>query len=96
MTGPDIRAARPGELEQVGALWLEASRWLAGRGLDQWQYPPRRWRMAEAIEAGDCYLAFRALHVHENAIGTPYAAPRPRPAYLASRTFTPVPREGGG
>ncbi|MEU4352409.1 ectoine hydroxylase [Streptomyces sp. NPDC023838] len=26
-----------------------------------------------------------------NAIGTPYAAPRARPTYLASRTFTPVP-----
>ncbi|MFJ4323878.1 ectoine hydroxylase [Streptomyces tricolor] len=32
----------------------------------------------------------------ENAIGTPYAAPRPRPGYLASRTFTPVPRRDGG
>ncbi|MEU2059149.1 ectoine hydroxylase [Streptomyces sp. NPDC013455] len=31
----------------------------------------------------------------ENRIGTPYAAPRPRPAYLASRTFTPVPRRAG-
>ncbi|WP_329394719.1 phytanoyl-CoA dioxygenase family protein [Streptomyces melanogenes] len=28
----------------------------------------------------------------ENTIGTPYAAPRARPTYLASRTFTPVPR----
>ncbi|MGW0393058.1 ectoine hydroxylase [Streptomyces sp. NPDC003042] len=28
----------------------------------------------------------------ENRIGTPYAAPRPRPTYLASRSFTPVPR----
>ncbi|MET9448664.1 ectoine hydroxylase [Streptomyces cinerochromogenes] len=28
----------------------------------------------------------------ENPLGTPYTAPRPRPAYLASRTFTPVPR----
>ncbi|MEU2059150.1 GNAT family N-acetyltransferase [Streptomyces sp. NPDC013455] len=73
MTAPGIRAARPGELERVEALWLEASRWLAGRGLDQWQYPPRRWRMAEAIEAGDCYLAFQdgravaTITVHERA-----------------------------
>ncbi|MFF5531492.1 ectoine hydroxylase [Streptomyces cinerochromogenes] len=28
----------------------------------------------------------------ENTLGTPYAAPSPRPAYLASRTFAPVPR----
>ncbi|MEV5550763.1 ectoine hydroxylase [Streptomyces sp. NPDC052309] len=27
----------------------------------------------------------------ENRIGTPFAAPGPRPAYLASRDFTPVP-----
>lgn len=73
VAGLVVRAARPGELEQVEALWLEASRWLAGRGLDQWQYPPRRWRMEEAIEAGDCYLALRdgrpvaTLTVHERA-----------------------------
>ncbi len=28
----------------------------------------------------------------ENRIGTPYAAPRPRPTYVANRTFTRVPR----
>ncbi|MEU6669550.1 GNAT family N-acetyltransferase [Streptomyces sp. NPDC046727] len=55
-----IQAARPGDLEQVEALWMEARRWLAGRGLDQWQYPPRRWRWVEAIEAGDCHLVLRA------------------------------------
>ncbi|MEU1074591.1 MULTISPECIES: ectoine hydroxylase [unclassified Streptomyces] len=32
----------------------------------------------------------------ENPIGTPYAAPRARPAYLASRTFTPLPRLSAG
>ncbi|MFF1476757.1 GNAT family N-acetyltransferase [Streptomyces sp. NPDC058301] len=73
MTAPEVRAALPGDLDQVEGLWLEASRWLAGRGLDQWQYPPRRWRMEEAIEAGDCYLAFRddsavaTITVHERA-----------------------------
>ncbi|MGW0393053.1 GNAT family N-acetyltransferase [Streptomyces sp. NPDC003042] len=69
----DIRVARPEELDAVEGLWLEASRWLASRGLDQWQYPPRRWRMAEAVAAGDCHLAFADGHavatitVHERA-----------------------------
>ncbi len=66
-----IRAAQPHELDEVEVLWLEASRWLAARGLDQWQYPPRRWRMEEAIAAGDCSLVFHdgrviaTITVHE-------------------------------
>ncbi|MFH8612110.1 GNAT family N-acetyltransferase [Streptomyces sp. NPDC018029] len=54
-----IRPARVDELDRVEGLWLEASRWLASRGIDQWQYPPRRWRMEGAVRAGDCHLAFR-------------------------------------
>ncbi|MET9549241.1 GNAT family N-acetyltransferase [Streptomyces sp. NPDC006627] len=54
-----IRPARPDEVDRVEELWVEASRWLASKGLDQWQYPPRRRRMAGAVEAGDCHLAFR-------------------------------------
>ncbi|AZM51934.1 GNAT family N-acetyltransferase [Streptomyces sp. WAC 01529] len=54
-----IRPARRDELDRVEGLWLEASRWLASQGIDQWQYPPRRWRMEGAILAGDCHLAFR-------------------------------------
>ncbi|MEU5576153.1 GNAT family N-acetyltransferase [Streptomyces huasconensis] len=54
-----IRPAGSGELDRVEGLWLEASRWLASKGIDQWQYPPRRRRMAEAVRAGDCHLAFR-------------------------------------
>lgn len=30
----------------------------------------------------------------ENPLGVPYAAPRPRPGYLANREVTPVPRQG--
>ncbi|MFI9247525.1 hypothetical protein ACIGXF_34255 [Streptomyces sp. NPDC053086] len=50
MTAPGIRPARPGELEQVEALWLEASRRLAGRGLDQWlNSPPNAVCRAQAM-----------------------------------------------
>ncbi len=59
MSGLRIRPARHDELDRVEGLWLEASRWLASRGIDQWQYPPRRRRMAQAVGAGDCHLAFR-------------------------------------
>ncbi len=62
----DIRPARPDELSSVEGLWLEASRWLASRGLDQWQYPPRRYRMIEAIRARDCHL----VHLHSRLVGT--------------------------
>jgi len=54
-----IRAARPDELEVVEALLIEASEWLASRGIDQWQYPPHRDRIVNAIGRGECFLAFR-------------------------------------
>lgn len=53
-----IRPARPDELGEVVGLWSEASRWLASQGRDQWQYPPRRWRMEAAVQDRECYLAF--------------------------------------
>ncbi|WP_052862863.1 GNAT family N-acetyltransferase [Streptomyces niger] len=59
MSALDIRPARPDELDTVEGLWVEASRWLASKGSDQWQYPPRRRRMAEAIRARECHLAYR-------------------------------------
>ena len=53
-----IRAARPNELEVVEGLLIEASKWLASRGIDQWQYPPHRDRIVRAIRQGECFLAF--------------------------------------
>ncbi|WP_409236723.1 GNAT family N-acetyltransferase [Streptomyces sp. PA5.6] len=53
-----IRAGRPDELGIVEALLREASAWLASRGIDQWQYPPHRDRITEALKRGVCYLAF--------------------------------------
>ncbi|MFJ9508432.1 GNAT family N-acetyltransferase [Streptomyces anulatus] len=54
-----IRAGRPDELSAVESLLSEASAWLASRGIDQWQYPPHRDRITEALERGVCFLAFR-------------------------------------
>lgn len=58
MTELHIRVARPHELDVVESLLREASTWLASRGIDQWQYPPHRDRIAAALERGDCFLAF--------------------------------------
>ncbi|MFC8655623.1 GNAT family N-acetyltransferase [Streptomyces parvus] len=53
-----IRAGHPDELGAVESLLREASAWLASRSIDQWQYPPHRDRIAEALERGVCFLAF--------------------------------------
>ncbi|MFG2639038.1 GNAT family N-acetyltransferase [Streptomyces sp. NPDC048362] len=53
-----IRPARLEELDTVEALLQEASEWLASRGIDQWQYPPHRDRIAAALKQGVCFLAF--------------------------------------
>ncbi|MFD5903151.1 GNAT family N-acetyltransferase [Streptomyces microflavus] len=52
-----VRAGRPDELDVVEALLREASAWLASRNIDQWQYPPHRDRITEALERGVCFLA---------------------------------------
>src|SRR5690349_3255097 len=54
-----IRSARPDELAVVEGLLSEASTWLASRGIDQWQSPPHRDRIAAALEQGVCFLAFK-------------------------------------
>ncbi|MFL3869615.1 GNAT family N-acetyltransferase [Streptomyces griseobrunneus] len=54
-----VRAGRPEELVIVEALLREASEWLASRNIDQWQYPPHRDRITEALERGVCFLAFK-------------------------------------
>ncbi|MCE0445172.1 phytanoyl-CoA dioxygenase family protein [Streptomyces tricolor] len=56
------------------------------------QQPARLGAERLAVPAPNLFVVYNSV---ENAIGTPYAAPRPRPGYLASRTFTPVPRRDG-
>lgn len=51
-----VRPARADELNVVVDLWHEAARWLADRGLDQWQYPPRQESITRNIAAGECWL----------------------------------------
>ncbi|MGW3587828.1 GNAT family N-acetyltransferase [Streptomyces fungicidicus] len=58
MTDLFVRPGRPDELGTVETLLLEASSWLASRGIDQWQYPPHRDRIMTALHQGVCFLAF--------------------------------------
>ncbi|OSC73740.1 GNAT family N-acetyltransferase [Streptomyces sp. BF-3] len=53
-----VRPGRIDELNVVETLLCEASAWLASRSIDQWQYPPHRDRITEALERGVCFLAF--------------------------------------
>ena len=57
MTEVAIRPARPDELGVVEDLLREASAWLASRGIDQWQFPPHRDRIARALQHGEVFLA---------------------------------------
>lgn len=60
MTNLRIRPGRPDEIHVVEALLSGASMWLASRGIDQWQYPPHRDRIAAALAQGVCFLGFEA------------------------------------
>lgn len=51
-----IRSARPEELDVVLDLFRAAARWLAERGLDQWQRGPRTERIRRDIEAGTVFV----------------------------------------
>ncbi|GGU59638.1 hypothetical protein GCM10010211_25730 [Streptomyces albospinus] len=59
MSEPEIRAARPDERAVVEELFTEASTWLVARGIDQWQYPPRRDLITAALRRGEVLLALR-------------------------------------
>lgn len=59
MNGYRFRPASADQLSAVEALLTEASRWLASRGIDQWQYPPHRDRISAALSAGTVYLVSR-------------------------------------
>lgn len=58
MSGLTVRAARLDDLSTVEELLSGATEWLASRGIDQWQYPPRREKILASIERGECFLAF--------------------------------------
>ncbi|MGA5470054.1 GNAT family N-acetyltransferase [Streptomyces arboris] len=60
MRGIAIRAATVDDLSTVESLLSEASAWLASQGIDQWQYPPHRDRIMQAMERGECFLAFQS------------------------------------
>jgi GNAT superfamily N-acetyltransferase len=68
-----IRPAELAELGTVEELLTGASAWLASRGSDQWQFPPRRERLLDAMARGECFLALQdgepvgTLTVDENA-----------------------------
>ncbi|WP_432590414.1 hypothetical protein ABVG11_37210 [Streptomyces sp. HD1123-B1] len=59
MSDLDVRPAFEGELGLVETLLKGASEWLASRGIDRWQYPPDRDRIAQGIGRRECFLAFR-------------------------------------
>jgi GNAT superfamily N-acetyltransferase len=61
-----IRPAAVLDLPAVVALLTEASAWLAARGSDQWQYPPRTDRIAAGIEAGTVWMAIQG----QRTVGT--------------------------
>ncbi|MEV0449823.1 GNAT family N-acetyltransferase [Streptomyces sp. NPDC050600] len=51
-----IRPAIVGDLGTVMELWEHAASWLRERGIDQWQYPPRKERIMANIQAGECWI----------------------------------------
>lgn len=53
---PVIRPATEGDEGLVTQLWQHAATWLRGRGIDQWQYPPRAERIKQNIQAGECWI----------------------------------------
>jgi GNAT superfamily N-acetyltransferase len=58
VTALEMRAASESDLELVESLLSGASAWLASRGIDQWQYPPRRERVLDSMSREECFLAF--------------------------------------
>jgi GNAT superfamily N-acetyltransferase len=55
MTQP-VRQATPEDIEAILALRTEASQWLAAKGSDQWQWPPRIAGIKVGIAAGTVWV----------------------------------------
>jgi GNAT superfamily N-acetyltransferase len=51
-----VRSAGPDDLDAVLSLFREASRWLAGKGIDQWQWEPRVEQVRGDIEQGNVFV----------------------------------------
>jgi GNAT superfamily N-acetyltransferase len=51
-----VRSARPDDLQVVLDLFRDASRWLADKGIDQWQWEPRREQVRGDIEQGNVFV----------------------------------------
>lgn len=51
-----IRSARQADLQRIDALWIDAGRWLAGKGQNQWQYPLNQTRVESSIARGECWM----------------------------------------
>lgn len=51
-----IRPADPSEVDAIASMWEEAGRRLKSMGIDQWQYPASRERIAHDIQSGHAYI----------------------------------------
>lgn len=51
-----IRSATPNDLDATVELFRDASRWLASKGSDQWQRPPRIAQIRHDIEHGNVFV----------------------------------------
>ncbi|MFF6957390.1 GNAT family N-acetyltransferase [Streptomyces sp. NPDC008317] len=88
-------------MDTVEALLHEASKWLASRGIDQWQFPPHRDRILRALSEGDVFLGTCDGHVIATLQVDTYADPefwtpndQPDDALLVHRMV--VTRESAG
>jgi GNAT superfamily N-acetyltransferase len=51
-----VRSASPDDLDALLDLFREASRWLASKGIDQWQWEPRVVQVRDDIERGNVFV----------------------------------------
>lgn len=64
-----IRSANPDDLGAVLGLFREASAWLAGRGIDQWQREPRVEQVRGDIADGTVFVGGRRGHARGHRHG---------------------------